>query len=130
MKKAVSLIVLLLCVSLLCTACGAQKLNDGTYTMDVTLTGGSGKATVDSPAEVAVTGGGAEALIVWSSPYYTYMTVDGVRYEPVRTEGGSAFRIPVRLDEDLSVIACTEAMSEPHEIEYTLHFDSASAKGV
>ena len=129
MKKTIPVIVFLLCISILCTACGAQKLTDGKYTMDVTLTGGSGRAAVASPAEVTVTGETAEAVIVWSSPYYSYMVVDDIRYEPQQTEGNSTFKIPVKLDQDMQVTACTEAMSEPHEIEYTLHFDIAARKG-
>ena len=129
MKKKRAFLLFLLCISLLCTACGAKELADGTYWMDVTLTGGSGRATVQSPAEVSVTGEKAEATVIWSSPYYVYMLVDGVRYEPVQTEENAVFRIPVVLDQDMSVTACTVAMSEPHEIDYTLHFDSTSRKG-
>ena len=127
MKKTV--IVFLLCVTLLCTACGAQKLTPGEYRMPVTLTGGSGRASVESPAKVTVKEDGAEATVVWSSPYYVYMIVDGVKYTPVQKEGNAAFVIPVVLDQDMAVSACTEAMSVPHEIDYTLHFDSSAAKG-
>jgi hypothetical protein len=57
------------------------------------------------------------------------MIVDGQRYEPVNTEGDSVFEIPVAyFDKPLKVIADTTAMSEPHEIEYTLTFDSSSVK--
>ena len=69
------------------------------------------------------------AVITWSSPYYDYMIVEGQRYEPVNTDGNSVFEIPVAsFDSPLEVIADTTAMSEPHEIEYTLKFDSASIK--
>ena len=61
-------------------------------------------------------------------PYYEYMLVDGITYYPVNTEGNSAFEIPVLLDEDMVVSAQTVAMSEPHEIDYTLRFDSATMK--
>ena len=58
-----------------------------------------------------------------------YMLVDGQRYDVLTTEGGSTFEIPVRaLDPPLTVIGDTTAMSTPHEIEYTLTFDSASLK--
>lgn len=97
--------------------------------MKVTLEGGSGRASVETPAIVEVAGETLTATIVWSSPYYTYMEVDGVKYQPVQTEGGATFQIPVVLDTDMAVSACTEAMSEPHVIEYTLHFDSSTAKG-
>ena len=54
------------------------------------------------------------------------MTVDGVRYDLVNTEGNSTFIIPITLDSDIAVSALTTAMSEPHLIDYTLHFDSES----
>ncbi len=90
----------------------------------VTLTGGSGKAGVASPAALLRKDGADFARITWSSPNYTYMIIDGVEYLPVNTEGNSVFEIPVSLDADMSVIACTVAMGSPHEIEYTLRFDS------
>ena len=102
---------------------------DGTYTCDVTLEGGSGRATVESPAALTVADGKMAATIVWSSPNYDYMIVDGEKYLPTNTEGNSAFEIPVSaLDTALDVTADTVAMSTPHEIEYTLIFDSASLK--
>lgn len=100
---------------------------DGTYTCEVTLEGGSGRATVESPAALTVTDGAMKATIVWSSPNYDYMIVDGEKYLPVNTEGNSAFEIPVSaLDAPVAVVADTVAMSTPHEIEYTLTFDSAT----
>ena len=55
------------------------------------------------------------------------MIVDGEKYLPVNTEGNSVFEIPVAaLDTALAVTADTTAMNTPHEIEYTLTFDSAS----
>lgn len=101
-------------------------LEDGEYTADVTLTGGSGRASVSSPAAVYVKNGKLTAQIVWSSSHYEYMTVDEVRYDPVNTEGNSTFIIPITLDSDIAVSALTTAMSEPHLIDYTLHFDSAT----
>ena len=71
------------------------NLEDGDYTMDVTLTGGSGRATIDSPAAINVEGDKATATIVWSSPNYDYMLVDGEKYEPVNKDGNSTFEIPV-----------------------------------
>ena len=67
------------------------------------------------------------AVMVWSSPYFDYMKVDGVKYEQINTEGKSMFEIPVTaFDQKLDVIADTVAMSEPHEVEYTLKFDSST----
>ena len=50
---------------------------DGEYTVEVTLEGGSGKATVDSQAKVTVKDGVAYATITWSSTHYDYMIVNG-----------------------------------------------------
>ena len=108
---------------------GTAAPADGTYTCDVTLEGGSGRATVESPAALTVADGKMTATIVWSSPNYDYMIVDGEKYLPTNTEGNSTFEIPVSaLDTALDVTADTVAMSTPHEIEYTLTFDSASLK--
>lgn len=100
---------------------------DGSYTCEVTLEGGSGRATVDSPAALTVADGKMTATIVWSSPNYDYMIVDGEKYLPANTEGNSTFEIPVSaLGVPLSVVADTVAMSTPHEIEYTLTFSAPS----
>ena len=100
---------------------------DGSYTCEVTLEGGSGRAIVDSPAALTVADGKMTATIVWSSPNYDYMIVDGEKYLPTNTEGNSTFEIPVSaLGVPLSVVADTVAMSTPHEIEYTLTFSAPS----
>lgn len=100
---------------------------DGSYTCEVTLEGGSGRATVDSPAALTVADGKMTATIVWSSPNYDYMIVDGEKYLPTNTEGNSTFEIQVSaLGTPLSVVADTVAMSTPHEIEYTLTFSAPS----
>lgn len=105
------------------------NLKDGDYTMEVTLTGGSGRATIDSPAAIKVENDKATATIVWSSPNYDYMLVDGEKYEPVNKDGNSTFEIPVSVfDAEMDVTADTTAMSQPHEIDYTLNFDSATVK--
>lgn len=105
------------------------KLEDGTYETEVTLTGGTGKATVESPAKVEIKDKEATATIIWSSPNYDYMIVDGEKYEPVNKEGNSTFEIPVSVfDAEMEVTADTVAMSTPHEIDYTLNFDSSSMK--
>lgn len=99
------------------------EFQDGTYQMKVELLGGSGRASVTSPAKVEIKDGKAVATLEWSSPNYDYMVVDGEKYLPVNTEGNSVFRIPVEaFDQDIAVIADTVAMSTPHEIEYTLNF--------
>lgn len=107
----------------------SMGLADGEYTVEVTLSGGSGRASVQSPAKLTVSGGAASAEIVWSSSNYDYMRIGEVKFLPVNTDGNSTFMIPVSyLDREMTVYADTTAMSEPHEIEYKLTFDSASVK--
>ena len=72
------------------TGCGHTP--PGEYAASVVLSGGSGRAAVESPCCVTVTDTGAEALIRWSSPNYDYMIVNGERYLPVNNEGNSEFR--------------------------------------
>ena len=104
-------------------------LEDGEYSIQVDLEGGSGKASVSSPTLMLVKNGRMYAELQWSSSNYDYMIVDGEKYLPTNTEGNSTFEIPVAaLDTALDVTADTVAMSTPHEIEYTLTFDSASLK--
>lgn len=103
------------------TAVGTPE--DGEYSVAVALEGGSGRASVESPASLTVADGKMTATIVWSSPNYDYMVVDGEKYLPVNTEGNSTFEIPVSaLGTPLAVTADTVAMSTPHEIDYTLTF--------
>lgn len=105
------------------------SLADGTYTVEVKLEGGSGKASVQSPAKLTISGGNATAEIVWGSNHYDYMIVGDDKYLPITTEEYSVFEIPVTgFDYPMPVSADTTAMSTPHEIAYTLYFDSATIK--
>ena len=107
----------------------AGAMQDGTYSVEITFEGGSGKAEILSPVTVTVTGGKATAAVQWNSPNYDYMLVDGKKYLPVNTEGDSVFEIPVLCyDEPMQVIGDTVAMSKPHEVEYTLTFHSETMK--
>ncbi len=91
------------------------------------MEGGSGRASVTSPTTITVDDDSIFAEIEWSSPYYDYMIVNNETYLPVNGEGNSVFEIPiVGLDEEITVVADTTAMSMPHEIEYTLVFDSST----
>lgn len=103
------------------------SLADGTYTAEVSLSGGSGRASVESPAVIEIKDGKAEATIIWSSSNYDYVRVEEEKFLPVNTEGNSTFVIPVAgFDSPLTIFADTTAMSTPHEIEYTLTFDSST----
>ena len=104
-------------------------LEDGTYEAEVVLEGGSGRASVESPAVLTVKGGTVMAKVIFSSPNYDYMRVGEETYLPLDNEENSAFLIPVSgFDYKMAVTADTVAMSTPHEIDYTLTFDSATLK--
>ena len=104
-------------------------LEDGFYTAEVILEGGSGRASVQSPASIEVRDGTAYAEIVWSSSNYDYMRIGEEKYLWSGEGESSSFTIPVSaFDRKLTVWADTVAMSEPHEIEYTLFFDSGTIK--
>ena len=102
-----------------------SAVEDGSYTIELTMEGGSGRASIQSPAQLAITDGAATATLEWSSPNYDYMLVNGEKYLPVNTEGNSVFEVPVEaLDAPLTMIGDTVAMSTPHEVEYTVTFHS------
>ena len=97
-----------------------MNLADGEYTVEVTMEGGSGRASIQSPTELTIENGQAQAEIVWSSSHYDYMKVGETTYDPINTDGNSVFELPVTvMDKPMDVIADTTAMSVPHEIEYT-----------
>lgn len=102
-------------------------LADGEYWVDVTLTGGSGRASVASPAALHVQDGQYTVTLVWGSDNYDYMLVEGQRYDAVIVDEASTFVIPVTcFDWKMPVVADTVAMSVPHEVSYALVFDAAS----
>ena len=103
---------------------------DGTYLIDVELAGGTGKADIPSPAKLEVSKGLGAATLVWTSPNYDYMLVEGKKYLSIsKTGANSTFQIPVTAyDEGVPVIGDTTAMSESHEIEYTLTFDASTVR--
>lgn len=99
---------------------------DGEYSIEVNMTGGSGRASVSSPTWLIVKDGHAYARLLWSSSYYDYMIVDEQRYENLTDDGSnSTFIIPItHMDEEIPVVADTTAMGDPVEIEYHLTFYS------
>ena len=129
MGKKTLCIALALLLLAFAMSCRKQEkgLADGSYHIAATLTGGTGKAKIASPVQLAVKDGKITATLIWSSANYDYMKVDGVRYDAVIEDGHSVFTVPVAsLEEPLPVVADTVAMSTPHEIEYTITFDAAT----
>ena len=105
----------------------SAESEDGSFEVDITLEGGSGKAFIKSPVLITRTDGRLSATLVWNSKNYDYMIVDNVRYDNENEGGESTFTVPIAtLDEPLKVIGDTVAMSKPHEIEYTIYFNKKS----
>ncbi len=107
---------------------------DGEFSIEVAMTGGSGRASVSSPTYLTVSDGRAYATLLWSSTHYDYMILDGKRYDNEAEDGGiSRFTIPItRMDEPIDIIADTTAMGDPLEIAYRLTFyeESIGDKGM
>lgn len=106
----------------------AEPPVDGEYTINVALEGGSGRASVQSPAELTVQNGQMTVKIVWSSKNYDLMVVDGTEYTPTYENDLSVFEIPLSdFNTSIAVQAETTAMSQPHMIDYTLTFSNPEA---
>ena len=109
------------------TTAESLQLENGDYTVSVTLSGGSGRAGIQSPCRLWIADGSAKAEIVWSSANYDYMIVNGEKILTEIRDGHSVCVIPVTVfDRALKVVADTTAMSKPHEIDYTLFFDAST----
>ena len=104
----------------------ALDIEDGRYSIETVLAGGSGRASVTSPTWLTVREGRGYARLLWSSPYYDYLILDGKKYTNETKDGGSSsFTIPITAyDEPVEIIADTTAMGDPVEINYTLTFYS------
>ena len=107
----------------------STALKDGDYTPDsFSFSGGTGRLSI-SCQKITVSGGQAYATIAFSSGKIIYVKANGKQYAPVSQTGDtSTFQIPVTLNANTSILACTTAMSVPHEIEYTLFVGLEAAK--
>ena len=138
MRKRDSLLRIIACLYIMfvmfsVTSCASQGVTSAdeqrseditqTYTADINLEGGTGKAYIKSPVEITRKDGRLTAKLIWSSKNYDYMIVNGVRYENENNGGESTFTVAIDNTEDpLVVTADTVAMSTPHEIEYVIRW--------
>lgn len=95
---------------------------NGEFKAEITLEGGTGRTTIQSPANIRAENGVITAEIVWNSPNYDLMIVGDKEYKPLSNENGqSVFAVEIpSLDTPLDIKAETVAMSAPHIIEYTI----------
>lgn len=126
MKKIIACLLSLIMIFGTTAAVYAAVPADGSYSVSVSLEGGTGRVKIKSPCSLTVRDGKMTAKVVWGSSNYTWMKVGGVTYNNENSGGNSTFTIPVSsLDSPISVSAETTAMSEPHVIDYVLTFSSA-----
>lgn len=103
----------------------ALGLEDGTYTVEAALEGGSGKTVVENPVVFSVKDGEITAIVTIKSKHYNYVLIKEQKYEKINVEGNSAFEIPIDgFDWKMPFTANSTAMNTSHEIEYTLFLDS------
>ncbi|MBO5598019.1 MAG: ABC transporter substrate-binding protein [Oribacterium sp.] len=116
-------------VQIMSAYAGEGSKPDGIYVPAVfNYSGGSGRVTI-SCEEVELSGGKAIAFIAFSSPNYEYIRVDDLKITGEYTEKTSTFKVPVKLDEEMTLIGCTTAMSSPHEISYTIYISLDEISG-
>lgn len=102
-------------------------LEDGCYTAEVRLEGGSGKTKVQTPAALQVKDGVVTAELVICSPHYSFVEIDDTKYERLESQEDSVFEILVAgFDFKIPIIANSTAMGVSTEIAYTLFFDALS----
>ena len=103
-RKTIVYLVLILGL-LLVTSCGSQGVTSDeeknneivktTYSVEISLEGGSGKATIQSPVTITEMDGQLSAKLVWTSKNYDYMIVGDVRNENENVGGDSTFTVDI-----------------------------------
>lgn len=100
---------------------------DGEYVPDAFyFRGGSGKVTITCPS-VTIRDGEAHAVLVFSSSKYARAIVGGEEFAPEVGDGTTTFVVPAVLNQEMTVIGTTTAMSAPHDVEYTVFIYLAEA---
>ncbi len=112
---AAAFLVLIVFAAYYCKAPEKGEFAPGSFS----FSGGTGRVQI-SCESVKLDHGRYSAVIVFSSPHYSYVKVNDVKYEGSYTPDTSSFEIPVEVDQEFPVIGCTTAMSVPHEVEYRL----------
>lgn len=98
----------------------STKLKDGVYTPDsFTYSGGTGRVSI-SCTKITITNGQAYATLVFGSAKFGYVKANGNTYYPTVSGNTSTFTIPIELNKNNKIIGMTTAMSNAHEIEYTI----------
>ena len=101
---------------------------DGTYVPDdFSFNGGTGKVTITCPT-IKIENGVIYGNILFSSKKYTQIKLNGETYPVLSTTDGSLFKIPVVLNQDMTISATTTAMTEAHDVEYVIKITQDTSK--
>ena len=105
----------------------STSLADGMYTPDkFSFSGGSGRVTFTC-TQVRVTDGKAYATLEFNSSNFQYVKASGGIYYCSHSGDTSSVEIPIALNQNNTIIGLTTAMSQPHEITYTIFVYIAGA---
>lgn len=102
-----------------------DSIADGTYPVEFTFEGGSGRGGVESISAELNGGKVSELYITMTSPNYDYCIYYDEQYVNSSEEGNSVFIVPF-VEESFLLTADTVAMSQPHEVDYTVTLDMDS----
>lgn len=119
MKRRIFAFILALLLAGLCAL--AEAAPDG-----FTFSGGSGRVTITCDA-IWEADGQTMARIAFSSPNYPTLQSGGVTYAARHEGKTSIFEIPVTLNQDMEIVGTTTAMSQPHDITYTIRISVGEA---
>lgn len=101
---------------------------DGTYVPDdFSFLGGTGKTRITCPS-IVIENGVVYGNILFSSKKYTKINLNDKDYPVLSNENGSLFKIPVILNQDMVIKATTVAMTEAHDIDYTIKITQDTSK--
>lgn len=103
-------------------------LKNATYTIEAMVTGNGGIGTIQTPTSIFVKEKKATVVLIWDTPAYDYMVVDGEKILAKSREGGSIFWIPVTgWDEEIQVIVGCETGTMKEEV-CSLYLDTSTVK--
>lgn len=106
----------------------AAQTSSGTEPDYFSFSGGTGRLSIS--CEKVIPGERPMACITFTSGKIIYVKVGEEQYGPTeQTKELSRYLIPVRLNENTVIRACTTAMSSPKEIEYRLFVGLAEEDG-
>lgn len=114
---------------------GSQPRKNGVVhpegtTIEGTLSGGSGRASIVSPMPLFTKNGQDWVRVTWNSPHYQFMRLEK-EYQPIeRSDKTTVFEVPVNfgVSNEIAFVAQTTAMSKPYDIEYKILFDTSTIK--